>query len=135
MKISHFNPKYHPSLYCLLQSTVLVNQNSNGSNHFSRYYLPNSFLMVVRRSLRWIYTKILAKVQKCILSILAAGPTPQHIAFVMDGNRRYARSKNQKVHQGHIMGFYTLRKVRGLLMCTTVIRSYPFSDSGDLPAN
>ncbi|KAL9715505.1 cis-prenyltransferase [Leucoagaricus gongylophorus] len=67
--------------------------------------------MVVRRSLRWIYTKILAKVQKCILSILAAGPIPQHIAFVMDGNRRYARSKNQKVHQGHIMGFYTLRKI------------------------
>jgi len=47
---------------------------------------------------------------KTILAILAAGPVPQHIGFVMDGNRRYARQRNQKVQEGHYQGFHALHR-------------------------
>ncbi|KXN81269.1 hypothetical protein AN958_05356 [Leucoagaricus sp. SymC.cos] len=67
--------------------------------------------MVLIRGLRWIYNKILSKAQKCLLSVLAAGPVPRHIAIVMDGNRRYARRQNRKVQQGHVEGFNALYKV------------------------
>jgi len=46
-----------------------------------------------------------------ILYLLALGPMPRHIGFVMDGNRRYARTKGMKVTQGHTDGFQSLRRV------------------------
>ena len=70
--------------------------------------------MIVLRGLQWVYNKLLAKAQKCLLTVLAAGPVPKHIAFVMDGNRRYARSRNKKVQQGHVAGFDALYQVRPL---------------------
>ena len=42
---------------------------------------------------------------KYIRSILKSGPIPEHVAFIMDGNRRYAKSKNLKTLQGHTEGF------------------------------
>ncbi len=68
--------------------------------------------MVVLRGLHWIYNKLIAKAQECLLTVLAAGPVPRHIAFVMDGNRRYARMRNKKVQQGHVAGFDALHRVR-----------------------
>lgn len=49
--------------------------------------------------------------KQTLLSILSAGPVPQHIGLVMDGNRRYARQRNQQVQEGHYAGFQALRKV------------------------
>ncbi|KAG2460685.1 DHDDS synthase, partial [Polypterus senegalus] len=34
-----------------------------------------------------------------------AGPMPKHIAFIMDGNRRYARKLHVERQQGHMHGF------------------------------
>jgi len=50
--------------------------------------------------------------------VLRAGPIPQHVAFVMDGNRRYARINNVKLIQGHIDGFVALRRV--LEICSSL---------------
>ena len=47
-----------------------------------------------------------------LLAVLAAGPVPRHVAFVMDGNRRYARSHHKRVQEGHAEGFNALRRVR-----------------------
>ena len=47
-----------------------------------------------------------------LLAVLAAGPVPRHVAFVMDGNRRYARSHHKRVQEGHAEGFIALRRVR-----------------------
>ncbi|KAJ4813737.1 Alkyl transferase [Rhynchospora pubera] len=51
--------------------------------------------------------------RKCLFSILSIGPVPIHIAFIMDGNRRYA--KRHALHQdsanpgiGHRVGFKCL---------------------------
>jgi ditrans,polycis-polyprenyl diphosphate synthase len=58
----------------------------------------------------WVRGKSLG----ALLAILAAGPVPKHIAFVMDGNRRYARMNHKKVEEGHTEGFAALRRVSRL---------------------
>ncbi|WVN85085.1 di-trans,poly-cis-decaprenylcistransferase [Cryptococcus depauperatus CBS 7841] len=45
-----------------------------------------------------------------LLFLLSLGPIPQHVGFVMDGNRRYAKELGQKVEQGHREGFVALRR-------------------------
>ena len=54
---------------------------------------------------------IRSKTQDFVLKILGIGPLPNHVAFVMDGNRRYARIDHKEVQQGHNDGFITLRRV------------------------
>jgi len=49
--------------------------------------------------------------QYLLLSTLARGPIPNHIAFIMDGNRRYARTRGKKGHEGHAPGVKALRNV------------------------
>lgn len=44
-------------------------------------------------------------------TLRASGNVPQHIGFVMDGNRRYARKNNMEVKEGHEAGFYSMSKV------------------------
>ena len=60
---------------------------------------------------QWLQNTIASIVQSFLLKILAAGPIPKHIAFVMDGNRRYARLNHKEVQQGHRDGFTALRRV------------------------
>jgi len=60
-----------------------------------------------------------------LLTILAAGPIPQHVAFIMDGNRRYARQNGNDVVQGHVDGFSALRQLLEICLrlnirCVTV---------------
>ncbi|KAF5208405.1 Isoprenyl transferase [Thalictrum thalictroides] len=43
--------------------------------------------------------------------MLAEGPIPVHIAFIMDGNRRFARKQNLKEGAGHKVGFFALLAV------------------------
>ncbi|KAF8548175.1 Di-trans-poly-cis-decaprenylcistransferase [Imleria badia] len=60
-----------------------------------------------------------------LLDILATGPMPKHVAFVMDGNRRYARSLGKQGKEGHSHGFKNLLRVLELCLrlridCVTV---------------
>ncbi|KAJ7460900.1 Decaprenyl diphosphate synthase-like protein [Mycena galericulata] len=63
------------------------------------------------RCLRWIRAKVLQRAERLLLRVLAAGPIPGHIAFVMDGNRRYARMNQKAILQGHTDGFVALRRL------------------------
>ena len=88
------------------------------------------------RALGWLYGKIITKTHNIILSILAAGPIPKHVAFVMDGNRRYARSTHKQIYQGHAAGYDALKKV-GVLR-DILIDSFRRADmhcvgAGDVP--
>ncbi|CCM06762.1 uncharacterized protein FIBRA_09060 [Fibroporia radiculosa] len=56
------------------------------------------------------------KVRNAFLAVLAAGPVPRHVAFIMDGNRRYARSHQRRVQEGHAEGFLALRRVLDICM-------------------
>ncbi|XP_059654151.1 dehydrodolichyl diphosphate synthase CPT3-like [Cornus florida] len=49
--------------------------------------------------------------RKCIYSVLSVGPIPNHIAFIMDGNRRYAKGRNMGEGAGHNVGFLALMSV------------------------
>lgn len=44
--------------------------------------------------------------------VLKCGPVPRHVAFIMDGNRRFARRLHEQVSVGHSMGGETLLEVR-----------------------
>lgn len=48
---------------------------------------------------------------RLVIFILSSGPVPTHVAFVMDGNRRYAKHKKVEVAEGHVEGFGALRRV------------------------
>jgi len=40
-----------------------------------------------------------------LLRVLKCGQVPRHVAFIMDGNRRFARQRKIDKIQGHTMGF------------------------------
>lgn len=46
--------------------------------------------------------------RKCIFSILSVSTIPNHIAFIMDGNRRYSKQHNLIEGAGHRIGFTSL---------------------------
>lgn len=48
---------------------------------------------------------------RCILYVLAVGPLPIHIAFIMDGNRRYAKKNNIEYKNGYRPGFIALTSI------------------------
>jgi len=79
--------------------------------------------------LTWLFGYAQRGAAHLLLSVLAAGPIPRHIAFVMDGNRRYARREHLDIGVGHSDGFLALRRVLEICMrldirCVTV---YAFS--------
>ena len=52
---------------------------------------------------------------RLILPLLRHCQIPEHVAFIMDGNRRFAKSHNEPTLIGHRMGYDKLRRV--LLWC------------------
>ncbi|KAK2459495.1 hypothetical protein APHAL10511_008479 [Amanita phalloides] len=72
---------------------------------------------------------LLIHLRNFLLNVLASGPIPSHIAFVMDGNRRFARSQNKAVQQGHAQGYETLRHILELCLRLGVrcVSVYAFS--------
>ncbi len=60
----------------------------------------------------WLRDNAIDRIRRVLLGVLKAGPIPRHVAFIMDGNRRYARNKGVRVIQGHVDGFVALRRVR-----------------------
>ncbi|OVA19571.1 Decaprenyl diphosphate synthase-like [Macleaya cordata] len=85
------------------------------------------------QALNTIGTKFLGKLgylfRKCIFSVVSVGPIPTHIAFIMDGNRRYARKYNLKEGSGHRVGFLALMTM--LKYCSELgvkyVTAYAFS--------
>ncbi|CAN8257781.1 unnamed protein product [Cochlearia groenlandica] len=46
--------------------------------------------------------------RKCLFHVISTGPLPVHIAFIMDGNRRYAKKRGLEEGSGHKAGVSTL---------------------------
>ena len=66
------------------------------------------------------------QLRELLIGALRQGPVPQHVAFVMDGNRRFAKNNRMETVEGHNLGFEALAKVsilmkrrplKSLLMC------------------
>ncbi|XP_067863026.1 dehydrodolichyl diphosphate synthase complex subunit DHDDS isoform X1 [Heptranchias perlo] len=56
----------------------------------------------------WIREAELNFAERLCASILKVGPMPEHVAFIMDGNRRYAQKCRVEREQGHSQGFEKL---------------------------
>ncbi|SCV00413.1 LAMI_0G04874g1_1 [Lachancea mirantina] len=71
----------------------------------------------------------LASIETCLINVLKMGPLPQHVSFIMDGNRRYAKSMGLPIKRGHEAGAVTLLEL--LSACKKlgiqVISAYAFS--------
>ncbi|KAK8674450.1 hypothetical protein V6N13_112741 [Hibiscus sabdariffa] len=55
-----------------------------------------------------MYGDIVNFLRKCVFYILSVGPIPNHIAFIMDGNRRYTKRLNLMQGAGHKVGYSAL---------------------------
>ncbi|KAF2880569.1 hypothetical protein ILUMI_25607 [Ignelater luminosus] len=53
----------------------------------------------------WIVDNSLTWFQKFCINVLKCGPIPRHVAFIMDGNRRFAKKIHLKRKDGHTRGF------------------------------
>lgn len=73
--------------------------------------------MHLSRLRRWFLSSppiefVISWLRELLISALKQGPVPQHVAFVMDGNRRFARSHGIETVEGHNLGFEALARVR-----------------------
>lgn len=53
--------------------------------------------------------------ERLLCRVLAQGRVPKHIAFIMDGNRRHAKSLKKSAIEGHKLGVESMK--RCLLIC------------------
>lgn len=65
---------------------------------------------------RWLLSSppaewTLNRLREILIGAIRQGKVPRHIAFVMDGNRRYARSHRIETVEGHNLGFEALARV------------------------
>jgi ditrans,polycis-polyprenyl diphosphate synthase len=50
--------------------------------------------------------------REVLIGTLKQGPIPKHVAFEMDGNRRFAKNHKIETIEGHHLGFEALARVR-----------------------
>ncbi|KIV83150.1 di-trans,poly-cis-decaprenylcistransferase [Exophiala sideris] len=83
---------------------------------------------------RWLLSSppaewALNQLREMLIGALRQGPVPKHVAFVMDGNRRYAKTHRIETVEGHNLGFEALAKI--LEVCyksgVTHVTIYAFS--------
>lgn len=70
----------------------------------------------------WIKERTLYWFQFLGLKIIRAGHVPRHVAFIMDGNRRYANKKHVAKVEGHTKGYVFLTEV---FKCTSLFSCLP----------
>ena len=56
-------------------------------------------------SLSWFKETKRSLFESLCIRLLRCGPVPRHVAFIMDGNRRYARKARLETIDGHKQGF------------------------------
>ncbi|KAF3939946.1 hypothetical protein ABW19_dt0207157 [Dactylella cylindrospora] len=89
--------------------------------------MPSNGLRTSLRTRRWLFSLppvewLSLRIQEALIGALRQGPVPQHVAFVMDGNRRFARQSHIETTEGHNLGFEALAKAG-----VKVVTIYAFS--------
>ncbi|KAJ5539639.1 dehydrodolichyl diphosphate syntase complex subunit SPAC4D7.04c, partial [Penicillium frequentans] len=65
--------------------------------------------------------------QKIATSVLEQGPIPKHIAFIMDGNRRFSRRHGIEIKEGHLLGGVALERATCYDVGVETVTVYAFS--------
>ncbi|KAG7171010.1 dehydrodolichyl diphosphate synthase complex subunit DHDDS-like [Homarus americanus] len=77
----------------------------------------------------WIVEQDRTWAEWAALRVLRVGPVPNHLAIIMDGNRRFARKEHKDTLAGHTQGFHKLTEV--LCWCRDLgineVTAYAFS--------
>lgn len=81
----------------------LIHQN------YVLYLVLLSLLSLLIPQLSSLFTKTLISL---VIKIISIGPIPNHIAFIMDGNRRFAKNRGHQIKAGHLAGFQKLEAVK-----------------------
>lgn len=68
------------------------------------------FEVTQKNRMGWIPKYVEDPIRRLAASVLKQGPVPKHVAFIMDGNRRWARMHNQETKIGHSLGFEKLKE-------------------------
>lgn len=58
-----------------------------------------------KHTMSWIRESTLNCLQYLAVKILKSGQIPKHVAFIMDGNRRYANKNHLEKISGHTQGY------------------------------
>lgn len=66
---------------------------------------------VLLAPLTLLWKKFRHWVRMFLIAVLQCGPIPHHVAFIMDGNRRFAQKKHIPRAEGHRRGFDKLMEV------------------------
>lgn len=53
----------------------------------------------------WVKENCVSFFQLFCIKVVKTGRVPQHVAFIMDGNRRFAKKLNVQCSEGHNKGF------------------------------
>jgi ditrans,polycis-polyprenyl diphosphate synthase len=87
------------------------------------------FNFSVRNKKQKMLSLLIELMFKLAIFIIQLGPIPEHIAFIMDGNRRFARSRDLNTQKGHYQGFQNLEETLKwcLLLKVKVITVFAFS--------
>lgn len=101
-------PAFSTPVHCLalrLQYTrhrflKLVTMSSKHVTRFRRWFLSSP-------PAEWTINQL----RELTIGALRQGPIPQHVAFEMDGNRRYARNQRIETVEGHYLGFEAMARV------------------------
>jgi len=99
---------------CLDNTTDLSHISSLRPKHHS--LTPNMATFHSASLQRWLFSLppveyALQHIRELLIGSLKCGPIPQHIAFIMDGNRRWARTHHVEAVEGHHMGLEALARV------------------------
>lgn len=80
---------------------------------------PNAFIRFIRDYCEYFKALLISIL---IAGLKASGPIPEHVAIIMDGNRRYAKKKGfSHVSEGHFEGAKTLEKVHcAYIVCNLI---------------
>lgn len=70
----------------------------------------------------------ISHLRELLVGALRQGPVPLHIAFVMDGNRRFARTHGIETVEGHNLGFEALARVSSSLCVRLLLSQGRLSD-------
>ncbi|KAJ1987763.1 cis-prenyltransferase [Dimargaris cristalligena] len=68
-------------------------------------------MIAVPAIFQYLYTETNQRLRRLFMDVLRQGPIPRHAAFIMDGNRRYARNLGVATQEGHLKGFRKLEEV------------------------